>query len=69
MEEAFVQEEPVKVFRVKAGTVRASVTVTYDTQGRPVHITIQSNDHKVDLNVHDIDILAALTKHGAIKWE
>ena len=67
--EASVQEEPVKVFRVKAGATRASVTVTYDVKGRPVHVTIQSNDHKVDLSVHDIDILAALTKHGAIKWE
>jgi len=67
--EASIQEEPVKVYRVKAGTLRARVTVTYDPNGRPVHITIQSNDHKVDLSVHDIDILAALTKHGKIKWE
>ena len=67
--EASIQEEPVKVFRVKAGATRASVTVTYDTQGRPVHVKIEANDHKVDLNVLDIDILAALTKHGVIKWE
>ena len=69
MEEVSVEEVNVKVYKVRAGSHRAWVTVTYSPEGRPVHIAVESRDRKVELNPYDIDVLAALTKEGKIKWE